>query len=139
MFRITLSILIFLAAANTQAECAMTTPEVTLKCYETYGKNKNVEGIKSIYWELKSFQFSDLVFKESPYKVIDKKIYKEDLKFEDGDTDIPLWAKKDNVELVSEKYTNDQKGTYSHIFRKIDGKWYMVSHYGHGVDELHED
>ncbi len=117
----------------------MSSPEATLKCYSRYLQEKNVDGMRRIYWKLDSFHFSDLVYKESPYEIIEKKIYEENLTFEGGDTDIPLWAQKGNVELVSETYTNDQKGTYSHIFREINGKWYLVSHYGHGFDDFYED
>jgi len=117
----------------------MDTPETTLKCYEEYTRKKDVAALKTIYWELKDFQFSDLVYEEYSYKILEKTIYTEDLKLENYTGEVPVWAKKGNVELVSEQYTNGQKGVYSHTFREIDGKWYMVGHYQHGLEDFAED
>lgn len=136
VFRKIIVSILALQCSYVGAECSMETPETTLKCYDEFIRDKNLTSLKTIYWDLKSFHFSNDVLQESEYKIVDKKTYLEDLDLGSGGQEIPIWAKKGNVELVSEKTINNQKGTYSHTFRKMDGKWYMVGHYGHGSDDF---
>ncbi len=137
--KILLSLLALVALSVEADECSMNTPEQTLECYDEYTRAKDVDSLKTIYWELKSFHFSDKVREESAYKVIERKVYEKDLELGGALSEVPLWAKKGNVELISEKSTNGAKNTYSHIFRKINDKWYMVGHSAHGVDDFDED
>jgi hypothetical protein len=118
-------------AGSVYAGCLMASPEETLQCYERFTDTKDIESLKEIYWGLQSFQFPSGDLDASGYIVIERKVYEDDLDLENWGGEIPIWAKKGNVELISIRWFGQEAAKFSHIFREIDGKWYMVGHHGH--------
>lgn len=132
MFKSIIAIAVVLAASALHAQCAMTSPEQTLRCYEAYTRDKNLEGLMSIYWQLTSFTFAESACTDVTYDIVDVNVYINDLDV--GGGDVPIWARAGNVEIISKKGGHNRAQTFSHVFRKIHGKWYMVGHSALGVD-----
>ena len=129
------TLLLGLSSASVAATCKCDSPESTLAYYLAAIQQADAEAIIGIYYGVNEFKvYGPRAL--STYKIESKKTLAKDMKFENWEGEVPLWAKKDSVQMdVTQVWESGLEEKYFYSFRFIEGKWLLVGHVSENMPE----
>lgn len=116
-------------------KCMCESPEKSLDYYLNAIQGADSEAVISMYWGTSNFTIREPRGLKT-YKILRNEKLTKDMQFEDWPHEVPLWAKKDSVQIdVIQVWSDGLEEKYFYSFRFIEDKWYMV---GHGSENMSE-